>query len=157
MSYRERVDHAIQSIGSQLGTPLSLAADGTLSLAFDGSRSCRVALSETDERVVLLAAIAEVHADARAPLFEAALRLNFDRTRTDGGIVGYHADRRELVVFTTIVGEIDADRLAGILNGFLRSTLALRRTLDETLQSYRPQTASMPPADDRLDSSLLKV
>jgi hypothetical protein len=157
VSYRDRINQAVEAMGSQLGFKLSLDSGGAVALTFDNARSCQLVVSDTDERVALFAPIAEVHADTRGPLFEAALRLNFDAARTDGGILGYDANQREIVLTTNLYGELDVDRLAGALNDFMRSALALREKLNNALQSHRPAQAGAATAENDLAASMMKV
>ena len=157
MSYRDRINQAVQAMGSQLGFELSLDSGGALSLTFDNGRRCQLVVSDTDQRVALFAPVAEVHADTRGPLFEAALRLNFDAARTDGGILGYDANQREIVLTTNVYGEFDVDRLAGALNEFMGSALALREKLNNALQSHRPAQARAATAENDLAASMMKV
>jgi hypothetical protein len=157
VSYRDRVNQAVQAMGSQLGFELLLDSGGALSLIFDNARSCHLFVSDTDERVALFAPIAEVHADTRGPLFEAPLRLNFDTARTHGGIVGYDANQREIVLTSSIKGEVDVDRLAGALNDFLGSALALREKLNNAVQSHRPAQAEAATLENELAALMMKV
>jgi len=155
--YRDRINQAVQSIGAQLGFELSLDSGGALSLTFDNGRRCQLVVADTDERVALFAPVAEVHTDTRGALFEAALRLNFDAARTDGGIVGYDANQREIVLTTNINGELGVDRLAGALNDFMGSALALREQLNNALQSHRPAQAGAATIENELAASMMKV
>jgi len=56
VSYRDRINAVVQSLGAELGSPLSLAADGSLSLEFGGGRHCQLAVSDTEARVSRLTA-----------------------------------------------------------------------------------------------------
>lgn len=142
MSYRDRINTVVQSLGAELGTPLALGADGSLSLEFSEGHHCQLKVSDSEARVSLFAPVAAVHADTRGRLFEAALRLNLDPAQTGGGIVGYDPDQRELVVTTSLGGEVDAARLSAALNHFLHSALALEQKLNEALQTHRPEGAA---------------
>jgi len=157
VSYRDRINQAVQAMGSQLGFELSLDSGGALSLTFYNALRCQLVVSETDERVALFAPIAEVHADTRGPLFEAAMRLNFDAARTDGGIVGYDANQREIILTTDVYGEVDVDRLAGALDEFMGSALALREKLNNALQSRRPAQADLAAVEKELAAFMMKM
>jgi len=158
VSYRDRINAVVQSLGAELGSPLSLAADGSLSLEFGGGRHCQLAVSDTEARVSLFAPIAAVHADTSGPLFEAALLLNADPTQTGDVIIGYDPDQRELVVATSVEGETDAERLSAVLNDFLHSALALEKKLNEALQTHRAEgTAETGAPFDHTTGEMIKV
>lgn len=157
MGYRDQVNQAVQSVGSQLGARLALDAGGAVSLGYADGQTCHLFTLEAEQRVLLVAPVAEVRADSKRVLFEAALRINHDAPRTDAGTLGYDADQRALVLTASLAGTIDADRLAGALARFLRSAIACRERLTEVLQSSRATPTAAAATDDDYRNFFVKI
>ena len=110
MSYRDRANAAVQTIGTQLGKSLTLDDHGALTLEFAGGRLCWLEVSEADSRVVMSAPVAAAHGEARTAMFEAALQANLHSPRTDHGIVGFDQEGQQLVLMGAFGGDMDAER-----------------------------------------------
>src|SRR5262249_27673562 len=121
---------------------------GSLALEYANGRQCWLEVSETDSRIVMLASIEAVHANNRAALLEAALRVNADTPRTDHGVIGYDEDRRELILTGAFAGAVDAERLAATLASFIQNALKTAERLDDAVRAYR--SADAPDDDSEL-------
>lgn len=140
MSSREQVDRLVREIGADLGVPLALDRDGTAVLGYGGGFVCTLAVSDSHGAVALASPLCGVHAGTRTPLFEAALRLNLYGADTgDHGVIGYDADRRELVLNRQHeAAGLDKEGLAALLNGFMDTADELRSRLATAERDWVP-------------------
>lgn len=135
MSLRAQADLALQAIGANLGTPLTLDGQGLAVLDFGDEARCWLSVSEARDCITFRCPLVQVFGSARDRVAEVALRLNLSPGPIATGRIGLIPADSQFVYRADLREPPTPDRLAGFLRVAMECAIEARAQLQAAVRA----------------------